>query len=659
MRALLSASMLLFAQTSSADPVEYTVILVGNEAGTMIVDEAPGRASMTFSFNDRGRGPDISSEYQLNEAGFPIALSVTGVDYMKAAVDESLRVEDGVWTWKSAADSGSSERPGFYSTLDGPPGELTLLVRALLASENREIDMLPQGHARLEVVSEITLESGEILRQAEIHGLGFEPSPLWLDESDAMFALVSGWFSLVPKGRTDIVEDLQAAQDERRNARFREIAKAASVSPIGTVVIDKARIFDVVTKEVMTANGVVVVDGIIEQLLEPGAPRPAGAMIIDAAGRTLLPGLWDMHTHLDLADGALHLAAGVTTVRDLANDHDQLMEIIRAIDDGDTVGPHVFRAGFIDGTGPFAGPTKARIETQADAEKWIDFYAETGYDQIKIYSSIPIELVPMMAARAHAAGMRFSGHIPAGMWAEDAVRAGFDEIQHINMIFLNFYKDIVETRNPDRFIKVAERGADLDPESAPFQAFVQLLLENGTVIDPTVAVFMDLFVHEPGQLAPSLQSAEGRLPPEVRRGNLKGGLSVPAGWEERYQASAQQMLKVIAALHAAGVPLVAGTDGLAGFTLQAELAYYQEAGISAADILQLATSGSAAVMGVADKVGHIAPGLRADLILVDGQPDQDIRAITQVSWVMKAGDIIDPAMLYRAMSIQPATTMQR
>ena len=110
--------------------------------------------------------------------------------------------------------------------------------------------------------------------------------------------------------------------------------------------------------------------------------------------------------------------------------------------------------------------------------------------------------------------------------------------------------------------------------------------------------------------------------------------------------------------HQGGVPLVAGTDGLAGFTLQAELKYYQEAGISAADILKLATIGSARVMGVADEVGRIAPGLRADLILVDGKPDQDIDDITAVSWVMKSGEIYDPDLLYEALSIRPKPTAE-
>ncbi|MEM9304583.1 MAG: amidohydrolase family protein [Pseudomonadota bacterium] len=656
---LLATATLATATLATAETSRYDIMLVGNRAGEMVMEQAtPDRATMTFSFNDRGRGPDISAEYRVNEAGLPVEVRITGVDYMKAEVEENVRFTDGVWEWQSAADAGSSAEPGFYTSLDGPPGETTLLIRALLADDDRTIPLLPQGEATLEIVGEHSFDDGVTVRLAELSGLGFEPFPVWLDENDGIFAVVSGWFGMVPVGRSDVMEVLQAAQDERRDARYRILGDAAVTPFDGPVVIDNARIIEVVDGKVLTANAVVVEDERIAAVLEPDEARPTGATVIDAGGRTLLPGLWDMHTHLSPGDGALHLAAGVTTVRDLANDHDQVMQVQKAWDSGEAPGPHVFRSGFIDGTGPFAGPTKARIQTAEQAAEWIDFYAEHGYSQVKIYSSIPIDLVEGMAERAHGHGMRFSGHVPAGMWAEDAVRAGYDEIQHINMIFLNFYKDIVETRNPDRFIKVAERGADLDPDSAPFQAFVQLLLENGTVVDPTVAIFMDLFAHVPGQLAPSLGTADGRLPPQVYRGNLKGGLPVPEGWKERYDASGQQMLKVIKALHDAGVPIVAGTDAMAGFVLQRELAYYQEAGIAPLDIIRLATFGSAKVMGVEHEVGQIAPGQRADLILIDGRPDEDIGEIGKVSWVMKAGEAVDPALLYQSMSIQTIASVR-
>ncbi len=644
---------LVLSTTAGADETRYGVYLAGNAAGSMVIQRSlPSSARISFQFNDRGRGPDIAADYVLDESGLPVQIDVTGVDYFKAPVAETLRLNGGLRHWSSGADSGSTDRPGFYLTLDGPPGEIELLVNALDRSPAGQLDLFPVGSARLEAVATRGFDDGLSLRHVELHGLGFEPDPVWLDQNGRMFALISGWLSLVREGHEELVPVLRDIQKERRLARYAGLTKSATRLPDGPVLIDNARILDVAGGGTLQANGVVVRDGVIQSLLLPSDPRPGNVETVDAAGRSLMPGLWDMHTHIDLADGPLQLAAGVTTVRDLANDHEQLTQAIQAFETG--IGPHVFKAGIIDGAGPFAGPTRALVEDADDASRWIQFYADNGYHQIKIYSSTPTALVPAMAAQAHEAGLRVSGHVPAGMWAEDAVRAGFDEIQHINMVFLNFYKDIVETRNPDRFIKVAERGADLDPSLAPFQEFVRLLLERGTVVDPTVAVFMNLFMHESGQLAPSLQSAKGRLPPQVHRGNLKGGLNVPAGWAERYSASGDRILEVVKALHSAGVPIVAGTDGLAGFTLHAELKYYQQAGIDPMDILRLATLGSAEVMGVSDQVGRIAPGQRADLILVDGRPDQDIADMELVNWVMKQGRIIDTAAMYRFLSVVPA-----
>ena len=129
------------------------------------------------------------------------------------------------------------------------------------------------------------------------------------------------------------------------------------------------------------------------------------------------------------------------------------------------LGPRVLKAGIIDGTGEFAGPTKMRADTAAEAIKDVDWYAAHGYVQMKIYSSIKPELVPIIADRAHARGMRVSGHVPAFMSARQFIEGGADEIQHFNFIELNFlFPEVKETRNRDRFIKVAERAREFTPD---------------------------------------------------------------------------------------------------------------------------------------------------------------------------------------------------
>jgi imidazolonepropionase-like amidohydrolase len=637
----------------------YTVLLMGNEAGLQRVQTAGQSVRVEFRFDDRGRGPDTVSEFRLDDAGLPTAVRVSGVDYFKAPVAESFDRAGKTARWKSAADEGETAGGGFYLPLDGPPATLAVLARALMEADDERLELLPTGEAWFEVVGELEVAGGRTIRQAEIHGLGFEPQPVWLNPDGSLYAVVDSWLSVIERGRTGDAEMLLAQQDARREARFAAMAQRSRTPAAGRVLIDDARIIDVRHGRVRPENAVLTEGGRIVALLSPGDERPRDATTVDADGRTLLPGLWDMHGHLDLIAGPLNVANGVTTVRDLANDHERLAGIMRQIRAGAAVGTAIFRAGIIDGGGEFAGPTKARVATPGEAEEWIDFYAGQGYQQIKIYSSVPVALVPGMAQYAHAKGLRVSGHVPAGMWAEDAVRAGYDEIQHINMLFLNFYKDVTETRNMDRFLKPAERGGDLDLDGDDFRAFVELLAANDTVVDPTVAIFFDMLTQRPGQPKPTEAAIYRRLPARIARESLKGGFAVPDEDRPRYDASVERMLDVVRALHEAGIRLVAGTDAMPGFALHSELELYVRAGLPPMDVLRIATLGSAQVMGVDTTVGAIEPGLAADLILIDGRPDERMSEIRNVDWVMRDGAIYDPQQLLLSIGVAPRTDADR
>jgi hypothetical protein len=371
----------------------------------------------------------------------------------------------------------------------------------------------------------------------------------------------------------------------------------------------------------------------------------------------LLPGLWDMHVHLgDWDDGLLHMAAGVTTVRDMANDVEHLQELVPKFDSGALIGPRVLRAGFIDGRGPYQGPTKVFADTPEEAKSDVERYRSLGYVQIKVYSSLKPELVPVIAAEAHRSGLRLSGHVPAFMTMQQAVEQGFDEVQHANFWFLNFMIDTVpDTRTPARFTAVAEHGAELDLGSERVRAFVRFLQERHTVVDPTLNVFAAMFMARPGVVDPTLAEVADRLPPQIRRGTLSGGLPVPDGMDQRYRDSYAAMRRMLKMLYDAGVPVVAGTDAVGGFSLHSELEEYVAAGVPAPKVLQLATLGAARVMRRDGDVGVIAPGRTADLILIDGDPTARIADVRRVVTVIKGGDVYDAGALYRALGVRPAT----
>jgi imidazolonepropionase-like amidohydrolase len=280
-------------------------------------------------------------------------------------------------------------------------------------------------------------------------------------------------------------------------------------------------------------------------------------------------------------------------------------------------------------------------------------YAALGYEQIKVYNSVDPKLVPAIVAEAHGRGLRVSGHIPYGMLAEQAVRQGFDEIQHANFLFLNFLPG-VDTRTPARLSAVAEHAAELDLASEPVRAFLRLLKERHTVVDPTVTFYEDKFTGRPGQVSPSLAAVAGRLPYPVRRGLLGGNLPVPPGMDQRFRDSFRALLAMVHALHDAGITLVAGTDGLAGFTLHRELEHYVEAGIPAPEALKIATLGAARVMKHDQDLGTVAAGKLADFILVDGDPTRHIGDLRRVVLTVKDGVVYNTAELWRAVGVKPA-----
>jgi imidazolonepropionase-like amidohydrolase len=654
----------LAAQNSGAPPdwgsFRYTILMAGKKAGYETSTRMGDGLALYYEFNDRGRGPKINERIILDKStGLPTSIEESGVDYLKAPVEEHFSIKEGKATWSNRAEHGEKEVAGraFYVTTNGASGELAVLTRALRASGGK-LALLPAGEVTMEKrggLLSITVEgkSRQVMQYA-ITGLGFTPTPVWLDRSGMFFASVSSWYSVILEGWESTAETLLKTQNDYDNQRSAQLAKSLAHKPAGPLAIMHASLFDTETASVRPHTTVIVTGNKITAVgADDKVQIPEGAEKIDAVGETLMPGLWDMHVHLQTNDGLMHMAAGVTSVRDMGNDMDALEAMQARFDDGTEIGPRVLKAGLLDGRGPFAGPTKIFADSEAEARKNIDLFAKHGYVQIKIYSSIKPELVPEIAKMAHSHGMRVSGHVPAFMNAEQFVKDGADEIQHMNFLFLNFMPEVKDTRTPARFTEVASKAAGIDLNSAQVRGFIQLLKEHKTVIDPTLNVFEGMFTDRPGEMSASYAAAADRLPPQVRRGFLYGGLQVPSGMDKTYRDSFQQMLKMTKLLYDAGVPIVAGTDSYAGFGLERELELYQQAGIPAPQVLQLDTLGAARVMKRDSELGSIAPGKLADMILVDGDPASQVSDLRKVKTVVKDGVVYQTKALDQALGVKP------
>jgi hypothetical protein len=533
-------------------------------------------------------------------------------------------------------------------------------IAALSKQPDGRLSLIPNGTLSVRRVAD-----AEVTRDAErrsvqlliLTGVGFTPQLVWTttDATPRLFAFIlPGYLRIIEDGWQDNSPLLAERQLEAEAAALAALRQRVSHPLEGLTLIRNARVFDSEHATLGEPADVYVFRGRITRVVPASTADVEADNVVDAGGRVLLPGLFDMHTHVSSWDGGLHLAAGVTTVRDLGNDNATLQAMISEESTGSLLMPRIVPAGYIEGKSAFASSGGFLVEDLAGARAAIDWYAERGYPQIKIYNSFPKDVLADTVAYAHAQGLRVSGHVPAFLRAQDVVDMGFDEIQHVNQLLLNFFvTPRTDTRTLERFYLVAEKAGQLDLESSPVQDFIALLKSRQVVVDPTLVAF-DFFRQRPGQLAPAYAAVADHVPPDVRRGFLVAEMNIPDDRTAvRYEKSYARCIEFVGMLYRAGVPIVAGTDEIPGFAYQRELELYVQAGLTPAQALQVATWNGAKYARVLGERGSIAPGKVADLVLVDGDPTRDIGAIRRIAFVMKGDSAFYPSEIYAELGVKP------
>ncbi|MFM8431167.1 MAG: amidohydrolase family protein [Bacteroidota bacterium] len=635
------------------DTTEWTVLLGGKPAGFLKKwKNADGSFTEAFQYNDRGRGDSTVSTYRCNSDGYLISIDAAGVDYLKKSVFEIFSLKDSVARWENNSEKGEQKlnHHADYMPLKISTGTS---YRTYFNSPDSSIRLLPTGKSRLDVVKEHRLDDGRMIRLISTVGSGLTPSFAWIDADDQMFAYPSDWMAFVRKGYESNNTELFEIQHEYEEKFFKDLVKKCTKRYSAGLTIVNATVFDPKTGKKTPKATIRMLSGKIVSVNTGRTLIPEGDQIIDARNKFVMPGLWDMHVHYTTStDGLLFLGCGVTNVRDMGN-AESIVDKKKEIDEDVVLGPRLqVLSGFIDGNDEYAGPVGQKINSVEEGKVEIKKYHDAGYQQIKLYSSIKPEWVKPLAKEAKKYGMRVCGHVPAHMLAGEAIQAGYDEIQHANMIFLNFYGRELDTRTPMRFTVVAEKGASFDFDSDEFKNFIDMLKKRKTVIDPTVTVFEAMFMAEEGKIDPVYESTADRFPLNMQRGlKSAGGLSVPKGMEETYKKSYNAVLKMTKVLFDNGVTIVPGSDGFAGFTLQRELENYVRAGIPNAEVLKIATITSAQVAGKEDRYGTIEPGKIADIIIIDGDPTEHIEDIRRVETVIKNDAVYETKDLLEAISI--------
>jgi imidazolonepropionase-like amidohydrolase len=633
---------------------------IGQEVFTRTTGDSGVSYAVRFKFVDRGSPVPLDARMVVSAAGEPAHLWIKGNTSRFSTIDDDIVVSAG----RMKARVGDS---GFSQEIRGPafpvagysPGTVQMLLLQYWKKHGRpeRLRLLPTGSVTIRLAGYDTLTYGSrlVLERIVINGLVWGNELVWTDpdgnlvclitndaEGDKLEMMQDKYESLLPemisRAATYGMQLFTASMKGGSGgaARSADVAdgEAGEAGNSGVLAIVGGKMVDVATGETTPDAVILVGNG---KILKAGAKAavavPAGAKIIHAEGKTILPGLWDMHAHFEQAEwGPAYLAAGVTTVRDCGNEFNYINAVKRAIDDGAGIGPHILKAGIIDGPGPM-GLGIVRASTPQEARYAVQRYKDSGFVQIKIYSSVQPPILKVICDEAHRLGLTVTGHIPEGMNLKQGVDSGMDMVNHIQ------YLGPILARGKDRLTDWN------DPKTEEGFAFLK---EHGTVIDPTLGVFEMVFRSTRDSIT-GMEPAFATLPQPLQV--LFVTMGMPPTQAEKYKPYFKDLEKQVKALHDKGIPVVAGTDmGFPGYSVARELELYVEAGLTPLEAIRTATVVPALVMKLSGVSGSLMAGRSADIILVDGDPLHHIRDIRKVKMVIKDGKVYDPSQLHSLAS---------
>jgi imidazolonepropionase-like amidohydrolase len=347
------------------------------------------------------------------------------------------------------------------------------------------------------------------------------------------------------------------------------------------------------------------------------------------------------------------LSLGITSVRDPGNINALTMARADRRVRGELLSPRVYPSVLIDGKGPRTAQVASVATSKAEALAIVDKAKDDGFIAIKIYGSFDPAWVTDTAAEAHKLGLHVHGHLPAGMRPMEAIKDGYDEITHIYFVIMQAMPDSVvkDSNGIQRMIGPGMYAKDVDLSAEPMKSLIATMAAKKITSDPTLVVVESLLTPDNGDLSPAYAPYVGTLPPAVERGFRAGGLSLPKGYTRAdLRASFAKMEALVEAMHKAGVPIVAGTDG-SGLELVRELELYVDAGFTPAEALASATIVPAHLVGADGRTGSIAVGKAADLVLVEGDPSKHIGDLRHTRVVMMDGKLMDADALRKAGGI--------
>ncbi|MBZ5573716.1 MAG: amidohydrolase family protein [Acidobacteriia bacterium] len=633
---------------------------IGEENYTITRDGDSLAAKIDFKFTDRGTDVPLSATFRSSLDLTPQAFEIKGKTSRQSAIDQAVEVGPGKVRLRNHDKWTETIPPLKFFTIAGyAPTTMQMLLVRYWATHGSpgQLATFPSGSVKVEPRGQDTISiSGkeEKLERYTIEGLIWGRETLWFDSQHNLVATVTldaefDHFEAIREGYEGALPDFVGRAGADGMAALADISKGISGSRAETLVLTGATLIDGTGKPAIADSAIVIEKG---RIIAAG-PRatvtiPKNATVLDQHGKTILPGLWDMHAHFEQVEwGPIYLAAGVTTVRDVGNELEFITAVRDAIANGRGLGPRLLLAGVVDGSGELAIGVQ-RVDTPEQARQWVNRYHQAGFQQIKIYSSVKLEELKAVTEEAHRLGMTVTGHIPEGLNAYQAVEAGQDQINHIQYI-----ADIMHPPLPADASRADRRkaAATVDLNSADAQKALSFLKAHNTVVDPTIALF-EFFTATTAKPTASFEPGAAKVAPELAAQLTE--VEPPSPRSEQIEKMFEKDLAIVGALHRAGVPIVAGTDQtVPGHSLHREIELYVQAGFTPMEAIQAATLVPARVMGLDKEVGTVEEGKRADLIILNGDPLEDIHNTRNVEYVITNGVMYNCAELWKSVGFRP------
>ncbi len=633
---------------------------IGSESYTITKDAHHQSVAVRFKFTDRGTDVSLEAGFRGGDDLTPESFSIKGKNARTVEIDEAVDVQTEQIRVRDREKWTESAKPKQFFTIAGyAPATMQMLLYRYWVSHGSpaDLEIFPAGHVRIEPRGKDTvtiLQKKETLDRYTIEGLIWGRETVWFDSRGNLVALVSvdaefDHFEAILEGYEEALGMFVAQAATDGMAALSEISKSISGSRAATLALTGGRLVDGTGAVALEDSVVVIRDGRIMAVGKSAStPIPADATRVDVRGKTILPGLWDMHAHFEQVEwGPIYLAAGATTVRDCGNEFEFITAVRDAILQGKGLGPRMLLAGIVDGSGPLQLGV-ARVDTPDQGLKWVHQYHDAHFQQIKIYSSVKLDEIRIIADEAHKLGMTVTGHVPQGLSAYQTIEAGQDQINHVQYVM-----QIMHAPFPEKMDRAARMKAmgDLDLQSADAAKAVEFLKNHKTVVDPTLTVF-EFGTASTAKPPSSFEPGINKIPIELRQPlNDVGPLTPSIEAEEKV---VQKMIEITGILHKAGIPIVAGTDQtVPGHSLYRELELYVQAGFTPMEAIQSATIVPARVMGLDKELGTVEVGKRADLIVVNGNPLESIHNIRKVESVVSNGTLFNTAELWQMVGFQP------